>query len=118
MNMTRREALCRIATMAAAPLVAGCGVDRLLSPDSGLGRLEGGLSLSRLDGGLTLIGAGDPQGGGLRGATAKMVKAVLDADPSAVAYCAGDLVPSGTVAEFRDNYGPSWGTFLGRTWTT
>jgi acid phosphatase type 7 len=119
MNITRRDALCRIATMAAAPIVTACGVDRLLSPDPGLGRLDGpGLALGRLDGGLTLIGAGDPQGGGLRGQTARMVKAVLDADPSAVAFCAGDLVASGTRAEFRDTYGPTWGTFLGRTWTT
>jgi hypothetical protein len=46
-----------------------------------------------------------------------MVKAVLDADPTAVAYCAGDLVPTGTVAEFQ-NYGLTWGRFLNRTWTT
>jgi hypothetical protein len=47
------------------------------------------------------------------------IKAALDRDPTALAFCAGDLVPgmsggSDVALQFRDHYHPSWGRFKNR----
>jgi alkaline phosphatase len=44
-----------------------------------------------------------------------MVKSVLDADPSAWAFNAGDLAYKGTAQEYTDCYDESWGQFRERT---
>ena len=44
-----------------------------------------------------------------------MVKSVLDADPAAWAFNAGDLVFNGTAVQYSDGYDPSWGAFRDRT---
>jgi hypothetical protein len=110
MNMTRREAVQRIAALAAAPLVASCGADSLLSPS---------LSLSVSDvGPVTLIGAGDPHvrlPGHPSYAAGRMIASMLAADPSAKAFCIGDLVETGTAAQYRDLYSKAWGAFKART---
>jgi hypothetical protein len=108
-NISRRQAL----GVLAAPLVAGCrGLDVL-------GPREGGLALSTAaNGAVTLIGAGDQHAVArltTRARTAAMVKAVLDADPNAWAFNAGDLVYNGTEQEYRDFYHPTWGPFKERT---
>jgi hypothetical protein len=107
--MIRREALQRLLTIAAAPLVAGCGIDRILRPQfSSSGDLTP----------ITLVGAGDLHGVAnftYRMRTAKMVKAVLDADPTAWAFDVGDLVYDGTMQQYRDYHKPTWGMFLKRT---
>ncbi|HYF40648.1 MAG TPA: metallophosphoesterase [Gemmatimonadales bacterium] len=113
--ISRRQAL----GVFAAPLIAGiagCRTDSLLSPS---------LGSAAVGEGFTLIGAGDPQPSQAttwhlrsRHETARMIRAVLDADPTAMAFNAGDLVQNGTAAEYRDCYHPTWGGFLDRTYCT
>jgi acid phosphatase type 7 len=114
--MNRRTAMQRLAGLAAAPLLASCGADRLLAPSLTTGNLATGP--------IRLIGGGDPHMGGptnrLQWKITDHIKAMLDADPAALAFCAGDLVPGksgGTDAalQFRDHYHPSWGRFKDRT---
>jgi len=67
------------------------------------------------------IGAGD-----IAGCTtsndekvASLVQSMLDDDPSAEVFTAGDNVyEDGTAQEYRDCYGPSWGQFKDRTWAS
>ncbi len=111
MTLSRRNALTRLAGLAVPPLLANCGVDRLLSP---------ALSLSNLaTGPIRLIGGGDPH---MQPATnwllwhiSNHIKTMLDQDPSAHAFCIGDLVTRGTAQQFKDYYDPSWGRFKHRT---
>lgn len=103
--LTRRRAL----GVLASPFVAACLADRALGPK---------LSLSQADSFVTLIGAGDQHAApnnAARARTAAMIKAVLDADPSAWAFNAGDLVHRGTAQEYQDYYHPTWGAFRERT---
>jgi acid phosphatase type 7 len=109
MEVSRRQAL----GILAAPLVAGCrGLD-MLGPSSGRVALSTAAS-----GAVTLIGAGDQHSVAnleTRALTGRMVQAVLDADPTAWAFNAGDLVYNGTAQEYRDYYNPTWGAFRQRT---
>ena len=66
----------------------------------------------------TLIGAGDISvcTNNRDSATAALVKDVLDADASAIAYTVGDNVyPDGSPANFANCYEPTWGSFKART---
>lgn len=98
----------------AAPLVVGCrrGFDEILGPR---------LSVAA-NGVVTLIGAGDTHSVANKfttpkrqAVTAAMIKQVLDADPTAWAFNAGDLVYDGTEQQYRDYYHPTWGQFRERT---
>jgi predicted phosphodiesterase len=109
-NVSRRQAL----GILAAPLVVGCRGLELTGPRGP--RFNAAVSGGRI----TLIGAGDPHA--ITGAhrverekTAEMVKAVLNADPSAWAFNAGDLTHHGTAQELQDGYDTSWGAFRERT---
>jgi hypothetical protein len=107
-SLTRRQALAALA----APLILGCRATEAFGPGESL-------SLIR-DPGLptTLIGAGDQHSVAnlaARAQTARMVQQVLDADPTAWAFNAGDLTYHGTMQEQRDWYHPTWGPFLKRT---
>src|SRR5919112_2647258 len=112
-SLTRRDALQRILGAAALPLIASCGVDRLLSPSLGLG------SLNSAAGPIRLLGGGDPHVAApttwLAWHIGKHIEGMLAADPNASAFCVGDLVPNGTTQQFKDHYGPSWGRFKHRT---
>ena len=107
-SISRRQAL----GVLAAPIVAGCrGLD-LVGPTFH--------SSAAADGAVTLIGAGDQHAVAtanrtFRQQTAAMVKSVLDADPTAWAFNAGDLVYHGTAQEYTDCYHPTWGQFRERT---
>lgn len=66
----------------------------------------------------TLIGAGDIAVCGSKddSATAAVVKSVLDADTTAMAFTAGDNVyPDGSSSYFDSCYAPTWGQFKQRT---
>jgi hypothetical protein len=113
-TMTRRDAVQRIAGLAALPLVGSCGVDRMLSPS---------LALSSAMSPVTLIGAGDPHAPLFATpqnayTTGKMIASRLAVDPSAWAFCNGDLVQNGTATELRDGYEKAWGAFKARTLPT
>ena len=59
-----------------------------------------------------LVGAGDIASCGSTGdeKTALLVENVLNADPTATAFIAGDNVyEDGSAAEYRDCYGTTWG---------
>ena len=106
---TRRHA---IGVMLAPIVAAGCSFDRLLNPSKILATVGDPLAP------VTLIGAGDQHAVarfGARGTTARMIQAVLDADPAALAFNAGDLTYHGTMQEQRDYYHPTWGAFKDRT---
>ena len=113
--ISRRQAL----GVLAAPLVAGCrGLD-MLGPTS---QSETGWSAlsAAANGAVTLIGAGDQHAVATnnrkyREQTAAMIKRVLDADPTAWAFNAGDLAYHGTSQEYTGAYDPSWGQFRERT---
>jgi len=65
-----------------------------------------------------LVGAGDIASCGSTGdeKTALLVENVLNADPTATAFIAGDNVyEDGSAAEYRDCYGTTWGRFKART---
>jgi 3',5'-cyclic AMP phosphodiesterase CpdA len=106
--MERREALQRLMAVAAAPLIAGCGVDRIFRPELA----------SSATGPIRLIGAGDMHANkdaiGARHRTAGLVKSVLDQNPSARAFAVGDLTHRGTEAEYPF-YDSTWGQFKDRT---
>ncbi len=108
--LSRRDALCRLAGLAVPPLLAGCGVDRLLSPSLAVGSAAVPIRL---------IGGGDPHMSAptnwVQWHISNHIKAALDRDPTAYAFCLGDLVPNGTAQQYRDHYAPSWGRFKHRT---
>lgn len=65
-----------------------------------------------------LVGAGDIASCGTRGdyATIKLLADLVTA-PNVAVFTAGDnAYESGTVQQFHDCYGPTWGRFLSRTW--
>jgi hypothetical protein len=113
-NVSRRQAL----GILAAPLVVGCRALDLTEPTEATFteptfNLAGG-------GRITLVGAGDQHAvTGLhrveREKTAAMVKAVLNGDPTAWAYNAGDLTHQGAEQELQEGYDASWGAFRERT---
>ena len=107
--LSRRDALARLAGLAVPPLLASCGVDRLLSPSLGLGSLSP----------IRLIGGGDPHVVGpanwMAWRISDHIMAALESDPTAHAFCLGDLVPNGTAQQYADCYAPSWGRFKDRT---
>jgi hypothetical protein len=47
--------------------------------------------------------------------TSDMIKQVLDADPTAWAFCGGDLTHRGSTGEYATYYAPTWGRFRHRT---
>ena len=107
-SLTRRQALAALA----APLILGCRATEAFGPGESLS-LTGAADLP-----MTLIGAGDQHSVAnltARAQTARMVQRVLDADPTAWAFNAGDLTYHGTMQEQRDWYHPTWGAFLERT---
>jgi acid phosphatase type 7 len=108
--VNRRTAVRRLAGMVAAPIIAGCGVDRLLSPS---------LALSSAVGPIRLIGGGDPHVSAptswVPWKISDHINAMLGQDPAAYAFCLGDLVPNGTAQQLKDHYHPSWGRFKQRT---
>ena len=117
-KVSRRQAL----GILAAPFVVGCREIDLTGPTGTTGPTGStGPSFSAAtDGKITLIGAGDQHAisGFLRTyreRTAAMVKSVLDADPTAWAFNAGDLTHKGTALELQNGYDPSWGAFRERT---
>jgi Calcineurin-like phosphoesterase len=103
--ITRRTAL----GVMLAPLVSGC-MDAL-APRTGPHAL-----LSTADDPVLLIGAGDPHAHFTSRAfqVGKLIQAELDKNPSAWAFTVGDLVPHGTVAEYKA-YHAAWGSFKERT---
>lgn len=111
-RLTRRQVLGLLAAPLAAPIISACGSDALFSPTKSSFTPALGAT-----GSVTLIGAGDQHAQLVNTAhkTGRMVKAVLDADPNAVAFAIGDLVPNGTEAEYR-NYDNAWGAFRARTY--
>jgi PKD repeat protein len=65
------------------------------------------------------IGAGDIADCGKTSdeKVADLIGSMLDGDPSAEVFTAGDNVyDNGTAQEYRDCYGPNWGQFKDRTW--
>jgi predicted phosphodiesterase len=116
-KISRRQAI----GILAAPIIVGCRGLELTGPGSGSRASAAGGAANAVDGSrITLIGAGDQHAisGVLRvyrEKTAAMVKSVLDADPTAWAFSAGDLTHHGAEAELRDGYDPSWGAFKTRT---
>ena len=108
-SLTRRAALTKLAGLAATPLLAHCGVDRLLDPELA------GAAISPI----RLIGGGDPHvtvpSSWLTWRISDHIKAMLDQDPRAYAFCVGDLVPDGTAQQLKDHFDPSWGRFKHRT---
>jgi hypothetical protein len=93
---------------AAAPVVGSCQWDRLLRPQFS------GSAASHA----TIVGACDLHAAsniGNRGRTANLVKAVLNADPSARAFMVGDLTHTGTTLEHEQYYHNTWGAFRDRT---
>jgi acid phosphatase type 7 len=108
--MSRRDAVGRLAALAALPLVGSCGVDRLLQPSLAVGDPVTPIRL---------IGGGDPHvvasSTWMPWRISDQIKAKLDADPKAWAFCLGDLVPNGTAQQYASHYAPSWGRFKGRT---
>jgi hypothetical protein len=67
---------------------------------------------------VTLVGAGDIASCSYSrdSATGALVAGVLAADPSAIAFTAGDNVyPDGTPSNYPDCYDPAWGSFRSRT---
>jgi hypothetical protein len=68
---------------------------------------------------VTLVGAGDIAVCGTNDidlATATLVQGILDDDPTAVAFTAGDNVyPDGSPTYFANCYEPTWGAFKERT---
>ncbi len=113
-KISRRQAI----GILAAPIIVGCRGLELTGPRSGGGAAA---AVGAADGGrITLIGAGDPHAisGVLRvyrERTAAMIKPVLDADPTAWAFNAGDLTHHGAAEELQNGYDPSWGVFRERT---
>jgi hypothetical protein len=110
-NLGRREAL----GILGAPLIAGIAGCRLT--DVTAPPLESSTA-SAASGIFTLIGAGDQHAAinpADRARTATMVKSVLNADPTAVAYTLGDLTHRGTAVEYEQYYHQTWGAFRGRT---
>ncbi len=109
-SFTRRQAVARLAGLAATPLLSHCGVDSLLSPSLDLGDPVSPIRL---------IGGGDPHVTVPTNWSAwhisNHIKAMLDRDPRASAFCVGDLVPNGTAQQFANHYAPSWGRFKHRT---
>jgi hypothetical protein len=103
--MTRRDAVGRLAALAALPVVASCGVERLTRPATAVRRLRIN-TVAVASAPIPLIVAGDPhfkvqtQTAAYR--IADRVKARLAADPLAWAIYPGDLVENGTAQEFRD----------------
>ena len=62
-----------------------------------------------------LVGAGDIAGSNAS-ATAKLVKDRLDANPTALAFTAGDnAYPDGSASDFSQKYEPTWGVFKNKT---
>lgn len=65
-----------------------------------------------------LVGAGDIASCGSAGdeKTAPLVENILKANPTAMAFVAGDnAYEDGSAADYRDCYDPTWGRFKGRT---
>ena len=110
-TVSRREAVQRILTAAAAPILASCGADRLLNPQ---------LFTAGSVGPVSLIGGGDQHSTGTNQShrTGEIIKGMLDRDPTAWAFANGDLVPTGTEQEYAQGYDVAWGSFLSRTFTT
>ena len=112
MDISRRQAL----GLLAAPLIAGCRQSELFGPRLTASRLS---AASLAEGTITLVGAGDPHCDKSTLArvrvTSDMIKQVLDTDPTAWAFCAGDLTHRGSTAEYSTYHAPTWGRFLGRT---
>ncbi len=110
-TLNRRDAVQRLAAVVALPFVGSCGMDRLLRPSL----VAGGSEVRPI----RLIGGGDPHVVGrtswLQWRVSDHIKAMLDQDPSAYAFCVGDLVTHGTEQQFKDYYDPSWGRFKQRT---
>jgi predicted phosphodiesterase len=107
--ISRRQAVGALAGLLATPLIPACFSERIAGP-----------ALSTVNtGGLTLIGAGDSHAAATnikyRQATAEMIARILDHDPTAWAFNAGDLVQEGTVEEYQTCYEPTWGRFKDRT---
>lgn len=102
-NITRRQALATLA----APVAAGCrGLD-LTAP----------LFSTSSAASVALVGAGDPhaQLANKAHAIGTMIRAALDADPTAWAFALGDLVTNGTADEYQQYYHQAWGSFKSRT---
>ena len=74
--------------------------------------------LSQASAPVILVGAGDISGCTTTGdsKTALLVESILNANPTAWAFIAGDnAYEDGSSAEYRDCYGPTWGRFKART---
>jgi hypothetical protein len=101
-----RAALVSVALLAALALVAPASVAAATTAGT-----TGGDTV-------TLVGAGDIAvcDTDFDAQTAALVQAVLDNDPTAIAFTAGDNVyPNGSTQYFTDCYEPTWGAFKART---
>lgn len=109
----------RLLFLLAASLLAPASA--LAAPTAGTGGETGAaLSAGATSGATaTLVGTGDIAVSGSNerdSATAALVQAVLDDDPSAIAFTSGDNVyPDGSLTNFNNCYEPTWGAFKART---
>jgi hypothetical protein len=64
-----------------------------------------------------LVGAGDiADSGSADSATAQLVQSRLNANPTALAFTAGDnAYPDGSASDFMNKYEPTWGVFKNKT---
>lgn len=114
-KVSRREAL----GILAAPIIVGCRGLELTGPRANTAGTKLNAATAG-SGGVTLVGAGDPHAvtgfnSKYREQTGAMIQAVLDADPTAWAFNAGDLTHHGSAEELQDGYDVSWGAFRERT---
>jgi hypothetical protein len=117
--MTRRDAVCRLAGLAAAPLLTTCGVESLTRQGTAVRRLGVNTVLSAVSQPIPLIIAADPHfKGQTMGAAAyriaSQVRTRLAANPLAWALFPGDIVENGTAQEYRDYAAPALDPILNR----
>jgi acid phosphatase type 7 len=115
-SVSRREAL----GILSAPLIAGiagCRPGDLTGPTTDYSASSASASSGALSESITLIGAGDQHAvarPAARAETARLIRSVLDADPTARAFTLGDLTHHGSEEEHQ-YYDETWGAFRERT---
>jgi acid phosphatase type 7 len=117
-RITRRDALRGLATLAAAPLLARCGIDPLgpsaaeLRFNPAIGRLT--MSPTKM------LLLGDPHFEKLTNVTAyriaDTVKARMRADPTLLCTYLGDITVNGTAQQYRDYAATALGSIKDRIW--
>jgi predicted phosphodiesterase len=120
MNISRRDALRGIATVAAAPLAVSCGIDGVTRPGTASRRLRVNSVFAVASTPVPLIVIGDSHYPRVLSPLhpshriAEQVKARLAGDANAWALHMGDVVENGTAQEYRDNAAPALDAILDR----